>query len=248
MYENCWLNLPVETERRFKMPVSSLKMKKWQHCQACHFTGGKCVGGKKRKCPIQKSNLGWTSPVWSICCSLGQTTQDWSGDTSEHCIPLGTRSCRRTASQIHLLPETKGLDDKKLHTVLTCPVVDHVKWSKTIHLNDVCFLIPHLLFCLAPLWSTLWYMKGIQTTPAVIWWADGDQTCQNLPMLSRSWVLILKTCRLQFWALLAIEVHNDCHCEPREPDKKIRSCYKIIVVASGSLLLFILCLRECRCK
>lgn len=93
---------------------------------------------KKIKCPIQKSNLGWTSPVWYICCSLGRTTQDWSGDTSEHCLPLGTPSCRRTASQIHLLPGTKGLDDKKLHTVLTCPVADHVKWSKTINISTTC--------------------------------------------------------------------------------------------------------------
>lgn len=50
--------------------------KKWQHCQVCHFTGAKFIGGnKKKECPIQKSNLGSTSSVWSICCSLGWTTQ-----------------------------------------------------------------------------------------------------------------------------------------------------------------------------
>lgn len=30
---------------------------------------------QKKECPIQKSNLGSTSSVWSICCSLGWTTQ-----------------------------------------------------------------------------------------------------------------------------------------------------------------------------
>ncbi len=74
----------------------------------------------KRKCPIQESDLGWTSPGWSICCSLGWTTQtDLVGYTSEHCIPLGKRSCSRTAVQIHFLPATKGLINKKLNVKIT---------------------------------------------------------------------------------------------------------------------------------
>lgn len=48
MYENCWLNLLVETVRQFRVFLSSLKMKKWWHCQVCHVTREEWVGWKKK--------------------------------------------------------------------------------------------------------------------------------------------------------------------------------------------------------
>lgn len=136
MYENCWLHRLVETVRQFRMFVSSLKLKKKMAAlSGLSFSQERNALAGKRKCPIQKSNLGWTSLGWSVCCSLGSTQTDLVGYTSGHCIPLGKRSCSRTAFQINFLPETKGLINKKLNTVLGYLIASHVKWSGLVLLK-----------------------------------------------------------------------------------------------------------------
>lgn len=131
MYENCWLNLLVETVGQFRTFVSSLKMEKKNGSivRSVIFAGEKCFGGQKRASHTKvQSGLNRSGLVHLLLAWLDHP--DWSGLTSEHCIPLGKkRSCRRTAFQIHFLPATKRLNNKKLNSALRYPVASNVKWS-----------------------------------------------------------------------------------------------------------------------
>lgn len=123
MYENCWENLSLQTERQFVTFVSSLKRggEKLQHCLIGRFTGDKWFAGGKKW--IVQSGLNQSGLVRSLLSLLNHP--DWSGGlTSEHCFPQGGSACAGIGSQIYFWPETKELINKKLNRVSS-----HVKWS-----------------------------------------------------------------------------------------------------------------------
>lgn len=159
MYENCWENLSLQTERQFVTFVSSLKRggEKLQHCLIGRFTGDKWFAGGKKW--IVQSGLNQSGLVRSLLSLLNHP--DWSGGlTSEHCFPQGgERMCRNWFPDLFLARDERINQQKAEQSLISCQMIASGNYSE---IKD------------PPGWFLARLARGVEVV--LTWWTVGPHT------------------------------------------------------------------------